>query len=118
MTNGELGYWQRQPFPGSWGFSMMCENMVRFENIRPLLLILGAALTIYAVLLKEIAEKVKRLETQRGGSRPPAFSPLSMGIFEMPESVGCMAWIFRFFNRSLDDSNSLRLTPSLSETIM
>lgn len=33
-------------FPASWGFSMMCENGIRFENILPLLIIFCAAFLI------------------------------------------------------------------------
>lgn len=44
-------------FPASWGYSLMCENSMRFENLLPLFIILISAVGVCALLLKKLQLK-------------------------------------------------------------
>ena len=44
-------------FPASWGYSLMCENSMRFENLPPLFIILISAVGVCALLLKKLQLK-------------------------------------------------------------
>ena len=44
-------------FPASWGYSLMCESSMRFENLLPLFIILISAVGVCALLLKKLQLK-------------------------------------------------------------